>query len=54
MEISTRNRVAANQYGSISGLGNKVKIMIRIRNLDKPNLVEAQPCNVADGCGMRA
>lgn len=54
MEINIRSKVATNQYGSASGAGNKVKNMIRIRYLAKPNLVEAQPCNVADGCGMRA
>jgi len=54
MGINTRSKAAANQYGSISGVGNKDKSMIRIRNLARPDLVEAQPCSVADGCGMRA
>lgn len=54
MGINTRSKVATNQYGSVSGVGNKVKSIIRMRNLAKPDLVEAQPCSVADGCGMRA
>lgn len=54
MELNIRNKVATSQYGSVNGAGNKVKIIIRIRYLAKPDLVEIQPCSVADGCGMRA